>query len=197
MIPRLARCAAAAAAAAVALAACGGDSPTSSPTAPAASPAPVFNQADVDFAAHMSQHHGQALAMAEIAEDRGRSRAVRALAARIASARAPEVDRFGEWLGAWGAAGGQMPPHGIGDDHAGPGMLDQAEVDRLRVVPRAAFDRLFLKLMVRHHRGGHALTGPEIATGRHTDAVRLARQIRTAAVAGIAEMVALDKSLAP
>src|SRR5688572_3573909 len=95
---------------------CGGSTPPAAVPAPTAV-APVFNQADVDFVAHMSQHHGQALVMTELAGARAKSPAVRRLAQRITQLRAPEVDQFGAWLAAWGEAGAAMPPHGIGGEH--------------------------------------------------------------------------------
>lgn len=180
---------------ALAAAGCGGGS------APALAPAPTvtaltFNQTDVDFAAHMSQHHGQALVMTELAAAKARSAQVRGLALRIAQQRAPEVDQFGAWLAAWGEAGGQMPPHGIGADHSGPGMLEEAVVSRLGGLSPRNFDRTFVDLMVRHHRGGMKLTEKEIAEGANPDAVALARNIRAATAATVAELLKIGKGLA-
>jgi uncharacterized protein (DUF305 family) len=112
------------------VAACAGSAPPAAAPAPAAA-APVFNQADVDFVAHMSQHHVQALVMTELAATRAKSPAVKRLAWQITQLRAPEVDRFGAWLLEWGEAGAEMPPHGIGGEHNGPGMLKEAAVSAL------------------------------------------------------------------
>lgn len=177
------------------IAGCGGspDQPAASPPNP---PAPVFNQADVDFVAHMSQHHGQALQMTELARTRATSPAVKRLASRITKLRSAEIDRFGAWLATWGAAGAEMPPHGIGGAHKGPGMLDEAEVSQLAPLSGSRFERRFLDLMVRHHRGGRQLTMMQVAEGRNPQAVELAREIRDSAASDVAEMLEIRKARA-
>jgi uncharacterized protein (DUF305 family) len=182
---------------AFATAACGGSTaPPPAVAAPGATPAaPVFNQVDVDFVAHMSQHHGQALLMTELAARKARSPEVKQLATRISQIRAPEIDRFGAWLAAWGEAGAEMPPHGIGGEHNGPGMLKEAEVERLGAVSAQRFDRTFLDLMVSHHRGGMQLTKAEVARGRNPEAVQLARDIRASATTAVSQMLEIKKAL--
>ena len=179
---------------ALATAACGGSAPPAAAPAPTAA-APVFNQADVEFVAHMSQHHAQALLMTELAATRAKSPAVKKLARQITQLRAPEVDRFGAWLAEWGEAGAEMPPHGIGGEHNGPGMLKEGEVSALESLSGPRFDRRFVDLMVRHHRGGSGLTKAEVAKGRNQDAVRLAREIRTSAAAAVDEMLEIKQAL--
>jgi uncharacterized protein (DUF305 family) len=84
-----------------------------------------------------------------------------------------------------------MPPHGIGADHGGPGLLAEKEVERLVATPRRSFDSLFLDLMVRHHRGGTQITRAQIADGRNPEAVALARRIHAEHAAAIKEMLTL------
>ena len=178
---------------ALAIAGCGG-SPAEVSAAPPTPAAAAFNQADVDFVAQMSQHHGQALVMSELAGTKAKSPAVKGLAKRITQLRAPQVDRFGAWLAQWGQAGAEMPPHGIGAER-GAGMLKETEVSRLGSLSGAKFDRMFIDLMLRHHRGGMGLTKAELAEGRNPGAVALAREIRTSAAAAVAEMLEIKKAL--
>ena len=177
------------------LAGCGASS--ASPSVAVTPAGPVFNQADVDFAARMSQHHGQALQMAEMAQRKARGRAVRDLACGVVRDRAPELDQFGAWLAAWGEAGAEMSPHGIGGDHGVPGMLRDAELARLGSASGASFDRLFLTLMVRHHRGGQALARQQLKAGRNDEALELARSIQQAEAAAVTAMLQLRQSMAP
>jgi uncharacterized protein (DUF305 family) len=101
-----------------------------------------FNQADADFAAGMSPHHGQALDMAALAKSKAQSAEVRQLAAEIEQAQAPEIDLFAEWIQDWGARGATMPPHGVAEEHTGPGMMSQDDMDRLEAASGREFDRL-------------------------------------------------------
>lgn len=156
---------------------CGG-SDEAAPAPPAASVAPTFNQADVDFVVHLSQHHSQALHLTELAAARARSAAVKTLAADIAAAYAPQVDTLAEWIRAWAAAGAELPAHEVGHDEAGPGMLAERAITRLESLRGPAFDREFRVLMARHHRGGLVLVAGQIRNGTNPEARALAERLR-------------------
>jgi uncharacterized protein (DUF305 family) len=163
----------------MALPACGGSG---------AQDAPAFNQADVDFAAAMSPHHSQAITMAELAATHAQSPNVKALAARIREAQSREVDRIAAWLQDWGSRGATMPPHGIGHEAHGPGMLTDAEMDQLGRASGREFDRLFLTLMIRHHEAAIQMATEEIARGKSAEAQRAAENIKSTQSAEITEM---------
>lgn len=145
-----------------------------------------FNQADVDFATAMSPYHMQALIMVELAESRASSAEVRDLATRIKAVRGPEIDQLAEWILDWGARGGSMPPHG--DEHHGPGMLADAQMDELRAADGARFDRLFLEGMIAHHEGAITMAREELQAGLNPDAKAMAQSIITSQQAEIDEM---------
>ncbi len=173
------------------LAACGGGSSTS-PDLPAAAPPPAFVQADVDFAVALSQHHGQALRMTELAQTRARSGAVKDLAADIAGRYALQTDQIATWITEFAQAGAELPGHGIGGhDEAGPGMLKESAVDRLEKLNGRAFDREFRRLMARHHRGGLDLVAQLLATGTSAEVRALAAQLRSTQSA---ELTALENA---
>ncbi|MFI6932582.1 DUF305 domain-containing protein [Streptomyces sp. NPDC050287] len=125
------------------------------------------NTADVDYARMMIAHHTQALEMTELVPDRGRSTTVEALADRIAAAQGPEISSMRGWLKEYGkdeTAGngesgenGEMEGHGEkGESHTHtpmPGMATEAQLKKLRAARGAAFDQLFLTLMITHHEG--------------------------------------------
>ncbi len=177
-VPLRGRVAVAVLLAAAVTAACGGADAPGPNTAAGSTAAPVFVQADVDFVVHLSQHHSQALYMAELAASRARSDAVKRVAADIAATYAPDIDTLAGWIQSWGQAGAEMPAHGIEGEETGPGMLPERAVGRLESVRGQAFDREFRLLMTRHHRGGLQLVADQLQDGINADARALAQRLR-------------------
>ncbi|GAA5109641.1 hypothetical protein GCM10023320_00390 [Pseudonocardia adelaidensis] len=138
-----------------------GAAPTAAPTTsepPVSAPAAAgaqHNDTDVRFAQMMVPHHQQALAMTELALDRAESPEVKALAEQIRAAQDPEIATLNGFLENWGS-----PPVAGGMDHSGMdhsgGMTDRSEMDQLRGASGAAFDRMFLQMMIEHHEGAVA-----------------------------------------
>ena len=168
------------------LTACGGEDDT-----PAASNA-EFNDADVTFATDMIPHHQQAVEMAELAADRAKSPEVRQLAEDIEAAQGPEIETMTQWLKDWGqeTPSGSMDhgDMGHGDSQEMPGMMDEAEMTTLEQADGAAFDRMFLQMMIEHHEGAIEMARTEQANGENPDAVALAEQIETDQESEIAKM---------
>lgn len=179
------------------LTACGGGD-TSSPPAggstaePSTTAAPdtaeAHNDADIQFAQQMIVHHRGALAMAEVAADRADSEEVRALAEQISAAQQPEIDTMTDWLQAWGeeapagtAAGdtGGMDHGDMGGMDVGsmPGVMTEEQMTDLQNAEGAAFDRMFLEMMVEHHKGAVEMAETEQAEGENPEAVELAGRI--------------------
>ncbi|MHC5904034.1 DUF305 domain-containing protein [Streptomyces sp. S6] len=108
------------------------------------------NAADVTYAQMMIVHHAQALEMTELVPGRAESASVKALAERISAAQKPEIAVMRDWL-----TSHKKPQNPQG--HAGhgtmPGMATDAQLASLRAAKGAAFDRLFLTLMITHHEG--------------------------------------------
>ena len=174
---------------------------TSHPSATASSPARSFNDADVMFAQQMIPHHQQAIEMAQMAPSHTQNPKVRALAAKIEAAQAPEIKTMTGWLQAWGkpvpsAMPGMMSPMPgmMGSPAPGmsgapvPGMMTQQEMAHLNAAHGAHFDHLFLQMMIRHHQGAVEMARIELAEGVNPAAKKLARQIETSQTAQIAQM---------
>ncbi|MEU4538348.1 DUF305 domain-containing protein [Streptosporangium sp. NPDC023825] len=121
--------------------------------------------ADVRFAEGMIPHHRQALEMAALVPARSSSPVLRKLAERITAAQRPEIAAMTSWLKAAGRPPGE---HGGHDDHA----LPLEEMNRLRAARGAAFDTLFLTLMITHHEAAVTMAGLQLREG--TDRVMLA-----------------------
>lgn len=198
----LARLLAGAAIAAAALSGCATETHS---TAPAAGSAPGATQgevtdADVAFAQGMIPHHRQAVEMAELAAGRTENPQVLDLAARIGGAQEPEIAIMTSWLQEWGAdvpaeddAMGGMDHSGM--DHGGMagmgGMMTPEQMTALEQTSGAEFDRMFLQMMVEHHRGAVEMAQTELADGTDPDALALAQEIADAQQAEITEMESL------
>ncbi|WP_219419647.1 DUF305 domain-containing protein [Pseudonocardia nigra] len=197
-----------AALASLALVACGGGTTAGSPAGSAAptsaaptSAAPTsatatagqpFTDADVRFAQTMIPHHRQAIEMAELALDRSGNPEVRALAEQIRAAQGPLTGLLNDW--------GAPVPAGDGMDHDGmhhdgmsgmsgmSGMMSPEQMEQLRAADGAAFDRMFLEMMIAHHEGAVTDARRELAEGADERAKALASEIVATQTAEIDRM---------
>jgi uncharacterized protein (DUF305 family) len=157
------------------LTACGG-SPgrhTAGPSANQTSVPADHNAADIAFARNMIPHHEQAVQMAQMVPTNTTDRQVIALANQIIATQLPEVQALRAKLMQWPET--QDTHDARGRD--GPGMVDQATMDKLQSLGGAEFDRLWLTSMIAQHRGAVAMAQDELAHGRDADVMYLARTI--------------------
>jgi uncharacterized protein (DUF305 family) len=116
-----------------------------------------FTEADARFITGMIAHHAQAIVMARWAPTHGASATVLTLTGRIINAQQDEIGLMQQWLRDRKLPVPEVTPAGT-DSHAGhgahmPGMLTPEQLRQLDQARGAAFDRLFLTLMIQHHRG--------------------------------------------
>jgi uncharacterized protein (DUF305 family) len=99
------------------------------------------------------------------------------------------------WLAAWGGPGASMPAgeaHGdMPDMGAMPGMMTAEDMARMQAATGAAFDRMFLEMMVRHHQGAVEMARTEQQQGLNPEAKALAATVERDQTAEIAEMQAM------
>ncbi len=119
---------------------------------------PPYTAADVHFVAGMIGHHAQAIQMAGWAPSHGASPALRVLCERIVVAQNDEIAFAQRWLREHNEFVPPADPRGHvmpGMDHPMlmPGMLTPEQMSQLDGARGPEFDRLFLKLMIQHHRG--------------------------------------------
>lgn len=109
-----------------------------------------YTEADVHFMTMMIGHHAQAVKIAGWAPTHGANPAVQRLAERVVNAQQDEIVTMQQWL-----ADRQKPIPGMNDHvhHDMPGMLTADQLTQLDRARGPAFDRLFLTLMIQHHRG--------------------------------------------
>jgi len=148
------------------------------------------NQAGVTFATGMIPHHAQAVEMADLALTRAVDPKVKALAAKIKQAQAPEIARMSGWLA---NAGAPVPGTAGGHDMSGmggkkDGMMSPDQMTDLGKATGSAFDRMWLQAMTQHHDGAVALAKDALALGISPDAKRLAQSVIDGQSAEIAEM---------
>lgn len=139
---------------------------------PAASPAaaqvaaPPHTEADAQFMVAMIAHHGQAVEMGRLAPERTTTPSILTLAARIVNGQTDEIATMRRWLSDRGFAETAADEHAghhaghampVPADHAAhqgmPGMLSPEQMQALAQARGIAFDRLFLEMMIQHHRG--------------------------------------------
>ncbi len=122
-----------------------------------------YTAADVHFMSAMIGHHAQAIVVAGWAPTHGASAPVRTLAERIINAQQDEIATMQQWLRdrqqpvPQPRATGTTRMNGVEHELQMPGMLTDDQVKQLDQVRGKEFDRLFLTLMIQHHRGAVAM----------------------------------------
>jgi len=123
-----------------------------------------YSAADVRFMQAMIGHHAQALEMTALLPSRTNREDMRLLAQRIDVSQADEIALMQRWL----ELRGQQVPDAHAHHAAGaalmPGMLTAEEMGRLAGAEGAAFDRLFLESMIKHHEGALVMVTDLFAT---------------------------------
>lgn len=110
-----------------------------------------YIEADVRFMTNMIGHHAQAIKVAQWAASHGASAAVQRLADRIIAAQQDEIVIMQQWLV---DRQKPLPPMGGHQHHTHmAGMLTEEQLAQLDKARGAEFDRLFLTLMIQHHKG--------------------------------------------
>ena len=155
-----------------------GNTPSSSPTG-----GTVANVSDseISFAQLMIPHHQQAVEMADLALSRLTSPEVKELAEQIKAAQDPEIEMMSMWLKGWGA------PMEMGEDHSGhdmgdtnlSGMMNDDDMRALADAQGAAFDSLWLEMMIAHHQGAISMAEQVQGTSRNAEVLTLASAVTT------------------
>ena len=151
-------------------------------------PGALFTEADVRFMQGMIAHHAQAIHMSRMAPTRGASPRLVRFAQKIDLSQAGEIVLMQDWL----RANRQfVPDTSSWRTMTMHGMLTAEELARLEAARGAAFDRLFLTLMIQHHQGALRMVSELLASPRaaqDVDVSVLANDIETTQTAEIALM---------
>jgi uncharacterized protein (DUF305 family) len=147
-----------------------------SASAAAATPGPA--SAEAGFARDMQVHHLQGVDMAMIVRDRSDDPDMRRMAYDMATTQGHQAGQLYGWLAAWGLRQlGSQPMTWMGHSGHGmgaqmPGMATPQQLAELSAASGAEAERVFLELMITHHRG--ALEMSEAVLERSTHPVVLA-----------------------
>lgn len=147
-----------------------------------------YNDADVDFASDMIQHHAQALEMVDLTLGRELDPEVVALTEEIRAAQAPEIETMADWLEDWDQpvpetsrdhANAHAEDHGasVEMDEDMPGMMSAEEMDALEKATGEEFQSMWLEMMIDHHEGAVEMAAAEVDEGENAEAIALAEEI--------------------
>ncbi|ATL70516.1 DUF305 domain-containing protein [Nocardia terpenica] len=162
------------------------DMPGMSHGATASTNAPTrtdFTDADVTFLQMMYPHHAQAVEMAKLVPARSQNQQLIGLAARVEQAQAPEMQKFADLLHSFGKP---APAPTMGHDM--PGIMSHDDMTKLAASSGPDFDRMWMQMMIAHHRGAIDMSNTELASGTNPDTRSLAQAIITAQQAEIQQM---------
>ncbi|BCI83022.1 hypothetical protein MTY66_46470 [Mycolicibacterium sp. TY66] len=157
--------------------------PGMSGSSTSAAPAANFNDADVMFLQMMYPHHAQAVEMAKLVPTRSQNQQVKDLAAAIEKAQAPEMQQMTTLLAGFG-----KPAPSATMSHSMPGLMTPQQMTELMGLSGAAFDKMWLQMMVEHHQGAITMANDELKNGTNADAKAMAQAIVTAQQAEITTM---------
>ena len=148
----------------------------------------LYTEADVRFMQGMIAHHAQAIHMSRLAAERGANARLVRFARKIDQSQAGEIVLMQQWL----RANGQFAPDTSSwRGMTMHGMLTAAELAGLEAARGAAFDRLFLEYMIRHHEGALRMVADLLASPRaaqDVDVSVLANDVETTQTAEIGLM---------
>jgi uncharacterized protein (DUF305 family) len=131
---------------------------------------------DQAFIRHMSTHHEQGILLALIAAERAGDAHLRALSRLMVASQNGEARILAHWWASW--FGEPMQICSAQERAVMPGLLDTADVAKLQSVEALSFDRLFIDLMTRHHKGAVAMADAELRHGSDPRLKIMAHAIR-------------------
>ena len=113
-----------------------------------------YTEADVRFMQDMIPHHHQALVMSALVPERTNRNELLEVAGRIEKSQGDEIKFMKNWL----AERGEVVPDPTAHDamhmhHTMTGMATPEQMAELEAADGAEFDRMFLELMIEHHKG--------------------------------------------
>ena len=79
----------------------------------------------------------------------------------------------------------------MGGDSDSMGMMSGEDMEQLEAASGAEFDRMFLEMMIEHHRGAIAMAQDVQADGSHPDVLALAGDVVADQAAEVEEMEGL------
>lgn len=168
---------------------------------------PTDDSVEAGFARDMQVHHAQAVQMAFLIRDRTTDPTLRTVALDIITSQQQQMGQMFGWLRLWDLPqSGASEPMGwmTGVSHRGmttgdmskdadpdptmPGMASEADLRQLEDSRGQRAERIFLRLMIAHHRGGVTMAQKALELSEQPDVRTLAQAIATSQAAEIEQM---------
>jgi uncharacterized protein (DUF305 family) len=153
-------------------------------SATAGTSTPVTTSAEAGFARDMQVHHLQGVDMAMIVRDGTDDPGMRRMAYDMATTQAHQAGQLYGWLAAWGLnqLGSQPPMTWMGHTGQGmgalmPGMATPEQMSALSAAAGVEAERVFLRLMIAHHRGALEMSEAVIERSGHPVVLAFARGV--------------------
>jgi uncharacterized protein (DUF305 family) len=156
-----------------------------------------YTKADVEFMQGMIAHHAQAIVMSRMAEANGANPQVLKLSRKIDQSQVPEIVIMQDWLRRYGQF---APDTSSWHDMRMDGMLTDEELKKMMDSKGAAFDRLFLAGMIKHHAGALKMVDDlfkSTGAAQEVDVNVFANDVVTAQTAEIGIMRRLQSQVPP
>lgn len=134
-----------------------------------------FNDADVTFLQMMYPHHAQAVEMAKLVPSRSQNQQLITLAKAVEQAQSPEMQQITTLLQSFG-----KPAPSTDMGHGMPGMMTTDQMTKLQGMSGTEFDKMWMQMMIEHHKGAIDMANTELKQGVNADAKTLAQSIVTA-----------------
>jgi len=115
--------------------------------------------ADQDYIRHMTTHHRQGIALAQLGNERARDPHLKALAKLMAASQTGENRIFESWWQSWFDTA--LPDCTAQERADMPGYLTEAQMQAARSASEDTFDGTFVRLMSLHHRGAVVMADRE------------------------------------
>lgn len=172
---------------------------------------PGNNSADAGFARDMQVHHAQAVEMSRIVREQTDDVVIRTIAYDIAMTQQHQIGQMFAWLEEWGLphssdaermAWMSGSDHGHMDDAGGsmltpdglmPGMATPEEMLALSEATGEDAERLYLELMINHHKAGVDMAQAGVDLAQEPDVRELAQKM---AAGQAVEITAMEDLLA-
>lgn len=177
-------------------------------------PAPTSTSVEAGFSRDMQVHHLQGAELALIAHERSTDPEILAISRDILLTQQQQAGQMFGWLSAWGLQPAASEPSmtwmtrptlsAEQDEHSGmsmtddssvpsvmPGMATSEQIAELSAATGVDEDRLFLQLMIAHHKGALDMADALLARSRNAVAVDFANRLEVAQTAEISQMQAM------
>ncbi|GGL90039.1 hypothetical protein GCM10011594_07150 [Nakamurella endophytica] len=147
-----------------------------------------YNGWDTAMIVWLAPHDAVAGQMAGLAATRSRNSTVRAIAAATDTETQDRYLTLSRFATAWGQPAPSTDPDAAsGHDHGG-GTSESTNIDQLQKAPAAGFDKLFLTLMIGHHKAALPIARAAIDNGTNPQDKAFAAQVLSSQQAEITQM---------